>query len=581
MYFSRHIILGRLYKQPIFLSRQASRRSASITSLSRPSRNGPILFGAIVGLGGLGWTVDKYFFAEAIGRTVRLAYNAAIIVLDYKLNFGPDVSPDALHERVAARISSTCIQNGGLYIKLGQSIAIQAAILPKPFKIAFENMFDAAKPLPFGDILKVWNKEFNFKLEDMFEEFDSQPIASGSIAQVHRAKLKDSGQVVAVKIQRPDIPIQMELDLFAYRALLYVYEKVFELPMYFIADYVCNQIRQETDFISEARNSERTKHLFDSDHELRGKIDVPKVHWPLTTQRILTTDFVQDGCRLTDESKFEKKGLKSKDVMDLAMKMFSRMLFNFGWLHCDLHPGNVLVIEKGGKPQLALIDHGLYINLPDKFRREYCELWRSLFVLDIRSIEGIAKGWGIANTDLFASATLLKPFQISMSPTSNDKKLKPKISAYESSLKIKETMKTLLENEALIPQELIFIVRCMRMMQGNNQALGSPTNRINILAHAAAAGMRINAPQADFNPNTAITTMLKVWMVNFVHVWTLKLTLFFVDLGFLITQVRQWWLKAVRRQTRGEGFEDLLEHQLENFAKEEFGVSLNDNAFTG
>lgn len=556
---------------------------------SSSSRRWPTVLGALVGLAGLAWSIDKYVYAEAIGRTIRLAYNAGIIILDYKINFNPDSSPDALHERVADRISRTCIRNGGLYIKLGQSIAIQAAILPTPYKRAFETMFDAAKPLDFDQVLRVWKEEFGCDLEDQFQEFDHQPIACGSIAQVHRARLKHSGQLVAVKVQRPHIPIQMELDLFAYRTLLYVYQKVFELPIYFIAGYVSDQIRKETDFICEAQNSERTAKFMESDPTLKDSIYVPKVNWSLTTRRVLTTEFVEDGCRLTEESKIESKGLKKKDVMDLAMKLFSQMLFNYGWLHCDLHPGNVLVLRRNGKPKLALIDHGLYISLPDQFRRDYCELWRSLFVLDTESIDRIAKGWGIANSDLFASATLLRPFntrksnqQIKVNDPSKSQE-RANTSAYESSLKIKETMKTLLENEALIPQELIFIVRCMRMMQGNNQVLGSPTNRINILAHGAAAGMSINAPPSSANRDTRLVSILRIWFDNLIKVWTFRSVLMLVDFGFFLTQVRQWWLKDSRHQKarRGEGFEDLLQRQLENLAKEEFGVTLDDTAFMG
>ncbi|EFP85933.2 atypical/ABC1/ABC1-B protein kinase [Puccinia graminis f. sp. tritici CRL 75-36-700-3] len=386
-----------------------------------PGRSSSVFLGTtatLVGLLGLGWAIDKYLYAEALGRTLRLAYNAGLIILDYKLNFNPDSSPDELHERVSQRISKTCLQNGGLYIKLGQSIAIQAAILPAPYKKAFEAMFDAAIPLPFEDVLRVWNQEFPAQpIDSIFDHFDPVPVACGSIAQVHQATLKNSGQLVAVKVQRPDIPIQMELDLFAYRSLLYVYQKVFELPVYFIAHYVSDQIRKETDFVCEAKNSERTATLIENDPSLKDQIYVPKVHWPLTTGRILTTEYVENGCKLTDEGGLRGRRVAKKEAMDLAMRLFSQMVFSYGWLHCDLHPGNVLVFKRNdGKLNLALIDHGLYIALPDQFRCDYCELWRSLFVLDTESIERIARGWGIANSDLFASATLLRPFKVRKQP---------------------------------------------------------------------------------------------------------------------------------------------------------------------
>ncbi|KAH9456563.1 hypothetical protein Pst134EB_012763 [Puccinia striiformis f. sp. tritici] len=351
-----------------------------------------------------------------------------LTILDYKTNFNPDSSPDKLHERVAQRISEVCIKNEGLYIKLGQSIAIQAAILPTLYKKLFKKMFDSSNPLPFEDVLKVWNAEFpGSSLNPYFDFFDKIPVACGSIAQVHRAKLKNSDQVVAVKIQRPDIPIQMELDLFAYRTILYVYQNVFELLVYFIAHWVdvSDQIRKETDFINEARNSERTATLIAEDSLLKDKIYVPKVYWPLTTTRILTTEYVESGSRLTDVDSLESQGFTKKEVMDTAMKLFTQMLFTFGWLHCDLHPGNILVFEHKSKLKL-----------------------RSLFVLDTDSIERIAQGWG----DLFASATSLWPFK-ARAPSGQDGPLRgTSNSGYESILRFKETIKTILENEALIPQ---------------------------------------------------------------------------------------------------------------------------------
>ncbi|KAG0144455.1 hypothetical protein CROQUDRAFT_660017 [Cronartium quercuum f. sp. fusiforme G11] len=502
-------------------------------------------------------------------------------MLDYKLNFKPETNSDNLHERVSSRMARTCTTNGGLYIKLGQSLAIQAAVLPTPYRVAFGSMFDASEPIPFVEVQRVWEEEFKDRIEDVFEEFAVTPVACGSIAQVHRARLRDTGELVAVKVQRPAIPIQIELDLFAYKALLYVCEKVFELPMYFIGQYVSDQIRTETDFVNEAKNAERTAKLFHSEASLKDAIFIPKVNWRLTTKRVLTTEFVEHGCRLTDEAKLKDKGLKKKDVMDLAMKMFSSMLFKFGWLHCDLHPGNVLVVKRDGKPKLALIDHGLYIQLPDNFRAEYCELWRSIFVLDTEAIQRIASGWGIANSELFASATLLKPFKSRQSSGSSTRgnQGEATLTAYEKDMKIKETLKGLLENEQLVPRELIFIVRCMRMMQGNNQALGSPSNRINILAHGAASGMRISK-LLTYGDGTVVV-VLQNWLRHLVHVWTFRLALIFVDLGFFLSQIRQWWLNDVRGDKGGQGFEDLLQRQIENLAKEEFGITLDDTAFMG
>ena len=114
----------------------------------------------------------------------------------------------------------------GLFIKLGQSIGIQAAVMPKPYRDAFSTIFDAAPQVPYTEVEKVFMQEFNGKRPlEIFETFDKMPIASASIAQVHRATLKipqtgsDSPEFrqVAVKVQKPAIKKQLDLDLWSYR----------------------------------------------------------------------------------------------------------------------------------------------------------------------------------------------------------------------------------------------------------------------------------------------------------------------------------------------------------------------------
>jgi aarF domain-containing kinase len=114
----------------------------------------------------------------------------------------------------------------GLFIKLGQSIGIQATILPKPYREAFSTIFDAAPYIPYSDVAKVFKQEFKGKAPlDIFEAFDETPIASASIAQVHRATLRIKGingqpdelRQVAVKVQKPAIKKQLNLDLWSYQ----------------------------------------------------------------------------------------------------------------------------------------------------------------------------------------------------------------------------------------------------------------------------------------------------------------------------------------------------------------------------
>jgi aarF domain-containing kinase len=182
---------------------------------------------------------------------------------------------------------------------------------------------------------------------------------------------------------------------------MWLAQKAFDLPLYFVADYVASQMRLETSFMHEAANARRCAELVAQTPELRDDIYVPRVFgraegYP-ESDRVLVMEWV-DGCRLNDKEQLQEWGLDLRDVMDLAISLNGAMTFTWGFLHSDPHPGNILVRPhpvKKGKPQLIVLDHGLYITLRRSFREEYATLWRSLFVLDLPTIDRISKAWGL------------------------------------------------------------------------------------------------------------------------------------------------------------------------------------------
>jgi aarF domain-containing kinase len=282
---------------------------------------------------------------------------------------------------------------------------LQAALLPKPYREAFTHVFDKAPSVPYAEVVGVFRDDLGIDPMDVFEEFSHEALASASIAQVHKAKLRpelgNPDQLVAVKVQKPAIAKQMDWDLFSYKSLMWLAQKAFDLPLYFVADYVASQMRLETSFMHEAANARRCAELVAQTPELRDDIYVPRVFgraegYP-ESDRVLVMEWV-DGCRLNDKEQLQEWGLDLRDVMDLAISLNGAMTFTWGFLHSDPHPGNILVRPhpvKKGKPQLIVLDHGLYITLRRSFREEYATLWRSLFVLDLPTIDRISKAWGL------------------------------------------------------------------------------------------------------------------------------------------------------------------------------------------
>ncbi|KAB5594595.1 5-methyltetrahydropteroyltriglutamate homocysteine S-methyltransferase [Ceratobasidium theobromae] len=501
----------------------------------------------LVGAGAIGiagYYYDREFKASAIRRSLRTLWMGIVVTLDYKWNFNPANSEgiDALHERVARRLHNCVIDNGGLYIKAGQAIGLQAALLPAPYREAFNTIFDQAPSESFKVVKKTVESSLGAPIDTLFDSFDPEPVASASIAQVHRAVL--NGKEVAVKPSARD----------------------HLLTLHTMTD-VSDQMRHETDFIREAHNATRAAEDIAGEPKLRGRVIVPKVYWERTGDKVLTADWIGGACRITDAVSQRRWGFDPKVAMDTLADTIGAQMFVFGFLHADPHPGNVLVRpnpENPKIPQVVLIDHGLYVTLPEKFRGEYATLWRSLFIGDLETIENIAEAWGIrrGNANLFSSAILLKPHRVQKYDADQDDHGAPQ-DHYSQQVMLKEKMKTFLEFQDLIPRELIFVGRAQRMLQANNQSLGSPSNRLNITAHWAAAGYAQIVPPVSYGVSDTFHA--------FISLLVFRLALSIVDLGFWFTRLRQWLYAP------SWGFEDTLDKQFRDMARNELGVEIGDD----
>ncbi|RSH78956.1 uncharacterized protein EHS24_001879 [Apiotrichum porosum] len=568
---------------PVSHSRGAPNGSSASLPPKRKQRSTWTQRLLVLGLiGGGVYAYDKKFNASAITRSLRTGYIGLLCTLDYKLNFSPEKANEIneLHERVAKRLRWVIDTNQGLYLKLGQAIGLQAALLPKPYRDAFFHVFDNAPSVPYEQVVQVFRSDLGIDPMDVFGEFSKEALASASVAQVHRAVLRPEAgnpdQVVAVKVQKPAIAKQMEWDLFSYKSLMWLAQKAFDLPLYFVADYVSSQMRFETSFTMEAANARKCAALLAQTPELRDDVYVPRIYgkedgYP-ESDRILVMEWV-DGCRLNDKKQIEAWGLDPREVMDLAIGLNGAMTFSWGFVHCDPHPGNILVRPhpwKKGKPQIVVLDHGLYITLRQSFREEYATLWRSMFVLDIDTIEKIGKKWGLGlDPNMFASAIMLRPTQVK--PTGK-KGPHPKKSEYELQLEVKAQFKAILESEQLIPKELIFLTRCQRMMQANNQTLGSPSSRVNVTAQWAARGYA-----NSLTGSRALSAVgFQTWLKDRLQMVVFRFTLWVIDVAF-------WWTKLKQRWGSSDalGWEDRLQKQMESLARDEFGIEIDDTVFLG
>ncbi|KAK4555388.1 hypothetical protein LTR86_007685 [Recurvomyces mirabilis] len=574
-------------------------------------------------------------YDSCITRSVRTFYNGLVIALDYNLNFRADPwigdSVADVHARAAQRVFDLLRANGGLYLKIGQAIAMQSAVLPPEFQKMFARMFDDAPQNSWQDVERVIREDFGKSPEEVFGvSFTGDPSkgimerkakASASVAQVHWARLGD-GREVAIKIQKREIARQVGWDLWAFRTVSRVYTWWFDLPLYHLVPYVCERLMLETDFQNEANNARKMRDLVQNEPRLKNKVYIPQAYPELTTQRVMTAEWIE-GVRLWDKDGISKSwqggwrtgspgaggrpldpvpastiasvpsnhpideklkpsrdswkgangtgglGLPLKDVMETMVSLFSAQMFLWGLVHCDPHPGNIFIRRlPNGKPELVLIDHGLYIQMDPKFRHEYALFWRSLMTFDNATIARITKEeWGINAPDAFASATLMSPYKGGDNKTMNEirsmSKLEQKQRQFEMQQRMRKGIRDVLANQDKFPQELIFIGRNLRIVQGNNQFLGSPVNRVKITGTWASRALVDSERHADLTSR---------WKEYGRHV-LFRTVLLSTDFVF-------WWSKVRQFLGWGKGMDDDIEVEMRKMASG-MGVKLQHGVFEG
>ncbi len=302
---------------------------------------------------GFGYLIKDLGLSEAFAISIR------------KTEQPSDISQRSLGERLRNLFQDL----GTTFIKLGQIASTRRDLLPESIIRELEQLQKQVPPFSFSVVEDIIRKELGADIEAIFSEFSEKPVASASIAQVHKARLR-SGQKVAVKIQRPDIKEVIETDLEILLDLAKLMDAKFDwAKTYRVLDLVeefSRKLMLELDFSNEGRNTEKVANQF-----VKSKtVKIPKIYWNYTTKKILTMEFI-DGININDDEKLTVRGYERKKIAaDFAECMFQQ-IFSGGYFHGDPHPGNVVVMADG---KIGLIDFGLIGHLSQKLRYQFVTL---------------------------------------------------------------------------------------------------------------------------------------------------------------------------------------------------------------
>jgi len=463
-------------------------------------------------------------FTNSIIRLWRDLYCAGRIYIDYELTLrsldekhpSSSAALSAVHLRSALRLRDVMSRNGGLYIKFAQHIAMMRHLLPDEYVETMQPMLNQAPVSSYEDISRVFREDFGKSPEDVFYEFDPKPIAAASLAQVHFATLRSEtdptqpGERVAVKIQHSHLAANSASDIATVRFIIHFLHKLDHRFDYtWLSDEIAENLPLECDFAHEARNAEKARQNLDCDH--RDDVDVPRIHWPLTSHRVLCMQRM-DGCLVNDVAALKRMGIAPNDVSQTISKIFSEQIFIHGFVHCDPHAGNLLVRRRSptdARPQVILLDHGLYRELSDEFRLAYAHLWDSLIRGDKEGIKTYAQKMNAGDMyPLFAAMLTRKPFHEITSQNKDKLVLKndedERRQLQEWAMQYAEEVQTIL---ARIPKSLILLLKTNDCLRAIDRSLGTPANSFLILARYC--NMAINEEKRKLNPG------LRTWLSTF------------------------------------------------------------------
>ncbi len=250
---------------------------------------------------------------------------------------------------------------GPTFVKFGQLLSTRPDLVPPDVLVELRKLQDAVTPFPFEQVERMIQAELEQPIERLFLEFSEPPIASASIGQVHRAVLPN-GKPVAVKVQRPDAPRQIEADLaLLYQAARLAKERVRALDFIDtreIVDEFARSIRQELDYRLEARNAQ----VFHRNFAGHPHVRVPHVYWSYTRARVLTLELLE-GVQLVDLDPDDYTLEERRRLAYLITEAWMTMTFDHGFFHGDPHPANILVL--GHPERIGLVDFGLAGKLTD------------------------------------------------------------------------------------------------------------------------------------------------------------------------------------------------------------------------
>ncbi len=300
---------------------------------------------------------------------------------------------------VGERIRKTCEELGPTFIKFGQILSTRTDIITEDVAQELSKLQDAVPPFPYEQAKALVEEELRAKIEDVFESFCEEPIASASMSQVYTARLR-SGMQVAVKVQRPDIHSIVDIDVHILKRIASFIDKytkygeMYDFPG--MVEEFARVLEDELDFTIEAENNDR----FRENRAEDPKVTAPRIKWVYTTSKVLTMELIE-GIKITDVPCLKENNISPAALARTFVGSLITQMLADGFFHADPHPGNLMVRKDG---QIVFIDLGMMGELSEKYKRLLTDMLIGLSLKNNRRVAQALVDLGVTQTRVESKA---------------------------------------------------------------------------------------------------------------------------------------------------------------------------------
>jgi len=315
----------------------------------------------------------------------------------------------ARREDLGVRIRRCLEDLGPIFVKFGQAVSTRRDLLPPAIADELAKLQDSVPPFPTGIAVAAVERALGGSVDDIYAEFDREPLAAASIAQVHAARLR-SGESVVVKILRPDVHAKVARDL----ELLYAVARLARRyladgrrlrPVEVVAEFE-KTLHTELDLMREAANASQLRRNFDGSDMLY----VPEIYWDYCRSDVLTLERIR-GVPISDLDELKARGTNIRRLAHNGVEIFFTQVFEHNFFHADMHPGNIFVdIEDPEHPRYIAVDFGIVGSLNDRDQLYLAQNFVAFFNRDYRRVAKlhVDSGWVPANTRIAELETAVR-----------------------------------------------------------------------------------------------------------------------------------------------------------------------------